>query len=265
MTYSTSLPILPLPSSLSHRRSQSQQIPWTYESREDRTAVTNSTNIIEAAQEPASPQIINNQGEYWISISKKLQDTARSVGNQHIGTIWEITPSLRETILINLVRSRLIGNWHVMRNSWEIMPSSTEAFHSLSRIVSAWNTISTSATYISEAQLQLIEGQYVFRNDIEVKHFLREHPFLVWLLLDTYSKIEAHFPDSQVFLEVATDFEAFDYYSNATNSDKELLASISTHLPPEEALDALNKFYDDWWLKALEEAKGKISFSLELL
>src|SRR5713101_4305779 len=117
----------------------------------------------------------------------------------------------------------------------------------------------------SETQLQLLEWHYVFRNDAEVKHFLREYPFLAQLLLDTYRKIEAHFPDSQIFLEVATDYEAFDHISGAMNSDKELVASISTHLLPEEAIEALNEFYDDWWLKALEEAKGKISFGLEFL
>ena len=117
----------------------------------------------------------------------------------------------------------------------------------------------------NETQLQLLQERYIFRHDAEVKHFLREHPFLTQLLLDTYSKIKAHFPDAQVFLEVATDYEAFDHISGVMSSDKELVASISTHLPPEEAIEALNKFYDDWWLRALEDAKGKISFGLEFV
>lgn len=117
----------------------------------------------------------------------------------------------------------------------------------------------------NETQLQLLQERYVFRNDAEVKHFLREHPFLTQLLLDTYAKIKAHFPDSQVFLEVATDYGAFGHISGVMNSDKELVASISTHLPPEEAIEALHEFYDDWWLKALENARGKISFGLEFI
>lgn len=127
------------------------------------------------------------------------------------------------------------------------------------------NDKGTSATFISETQLQLLERHYVFRNDTEVKHFLREYPFLAQLLLDTYSKIQAHFPDSQVFLEVATDYGAFDHTSHAMNNSKELVASISTHLHPEEAIEALHEFYDDWWLKVLEKAKGKISFGLEFV
>jgi hypothetical protein len=117
----------------------------------------------------------------------------------------------------------------------------------------------------NETQLQLLQERYVFRNDAEVKHFLRQHPFLTQLLLDTYGEIKAHFPDSQVFLEVATDYGAFDHISGGMNSDKELVASISTHLPPEEAIEALHEFYDDWWLKALENARGKISFGLEFV
>jgi len=128
-----------------------------------------------------------------------------------------------------------------------------------------WNEKGTSATFISETQLQLLERLYSFRNNTEVRHFFREHPFLAQLLLGARSKIEAHFPDSQGFLEIATDYEAFNHISDAMNSDKEIVASISTHLLPEEAMEALNKFYDDWWLKALEAAKGKISFGLEFL
>src|SRR6266487_165222 len=267
MMYSTNHPTLPLRGSPFLRKPESQQILWTYEYREGRTAVTNPSNVIEAAQEPATPHtnetsINDSQWGYWISTDKSPQAIPSSAQRRYLKSSWEIMSS---KAFYNLIISRLIGNWYGSGGSWEIAPSSSEAFHDWTRIISAWSEKSISATFISEAQLQLIIGHYVFRNDTEVTHLLRENPFLAELLLDTYSKIEMHFPDSQVFLEVATDYEASDYYPGVINNDKELVASITTHLSPEEAMDALNKFYDEWWLKALEKAKGKVSFSLEFL
>ena len=123
----------------------------------------------------------------------------------------------------------------------------------------------TSATLLSESQFQLLKKYYVFRNDTEIIHILRGYPFLAQLLLDTYSKIEAHFPDALVFLDVAVDYEDMDYDEALMNNSEELVASISTHLSPGEAIEALTSFYTDWWLKASSEAKGKISIGLEFL
>ncbi len=122
-----------------------------------------------------------------------------------------------------------------------------------------------SKMYRNPAQLRWLENHYVFRSDREVQHFLRHYPFLVQLLSDTYSKIEAHFPGSEVLLDVAVDYEATDDYTEVTDTNQELVASVATHLSPKEAIETLEKFYDDWWLKASKEARGKISIGLEFL
>lgn len=268
MTYSTHHPTPPL-----FRRPKFQQESWTYNYREDRTSVTNPSNVIEAAQKPATPHINDTNWGYWVPIHKSSQDTPGPVRNLRIEGGWEIIPSSSEAIRA-LVSQCFIRSWHpLIQNNWFassgsgrwIISGSSDAFHNSAKSILVWNEKSTSTTFLTEAQLQLIEGRYFFRNDAEVKHFLREDPFLVQLLIDTFSKIEAHFPDSQVFLEVATDYEAFDYYSNIIGGDRELVASIATHVSPKEAMKSLNEFYDDWWLKALEDAKGKFSFSLEFL
>jgi len=269
MTYSTNHPMLSLRGSPVLRNPETQQIPWNYEYREGRTAVTNLSNIIEAAQEPSASHtnetsINSSQWEYWISTDKSSQNTPSSVRNQLLKSWRQIKPRFSGAF-VYLIISSPIRNLYGSESRWETMPRSSEGYHDLARIISVLNERYTSATFISEAQLPLIMGYYVFRDDTEVKHLLRENPFLIQLLLDTYSKIEMHFPDSEVFLEVATDYDAFDYYPGIINNDKELVASSATHLSPDEAMDALDKFYDDWWLKALEEAKGKVSFSLEFL
>ena len=257
---------------------QSQQLPWSYEYGEDRTAVTYPSKVIESVPKPIMSHVYetggyDSQWKYWILTYKSSQDMLLSVHNRQ-RIEWVILPSSNmpsQDLASSTARQnwpaliKLIKSWRHIGGSWEIMPSSYQAVQDLAKITSIWIEKSLSATFISEAQLQLLQGYYVSRNDAEVKHFLREHPFLIQLLLDTYSKIEAHFPDSQVFLEIATDYGAFDHISGVLNSDKELVASISTHLPPEDAIEALNEFYHDWWLKALEDAKGKISFGLEFV
>jgi hypothetical protein len=278
MTYFASPQTTAIGASLGSGFPQFQQTPWTYEYREDRTAVTDPSKVTEATQEPAMPHvyetgIYDSQWKYWMLTHKSSQDIPRPIQNRQY-VEWGIMPSSHEALQdLAKITSRpnwhtlitLIRNWRYLGRSWGIMPSSHEALQDLAKITLIWNEKGTSATFISETQLQLLERYYVFRNGTEVKHFLREYPILAQLLLDTYCKIEAHFPDSQVFLEVATDYEAFDHISGAMNSGKELVASISTHLLSEEAIEALNEFYDDWWLKALEEAKGKVSFGLEFL
>jgi hypothetical protein len=122
----------------------------------------------------------------------------------------------------------------------------------------------TSASLLAEIQLQQAERLYAFRNESEVRSTLREYSFLLQLLLDTYSKIEEHFPDSQVFVEVVIAYEAFEQYPGIEHC-KELVVSIATSLPPEEAMKTLKQFYDNWWLKASKEANGKVSVGLEFL
>src|SRR5947207_12123540 len=87
MTYSTNHPMLPLRGSPVLRNPETQQIPWNYEYREGRTAVTNLSNIIEAAQEPSASHtnetsINSSQWEYWISTDKSSQNTPSSVRDQ---------------------------------------------------------------------------------------------------------------------------------------------------------------------------------------
>ncbi|HYT46768.1 MAG TPA: hypothetical protein VEP90_30860 [Methylomirabilota bacterium] len=138
---------------------QSQQLSWTYEYGEDRTAVTYPSKVIESMSELIMPHFYetggyDSQWKYWILTHKSSQDMPLPVHNRQ-------------------------------RIEWVILASSNMTTQDLAKITSIWIEKSISATFISEAQLQLLQEHYVSRNDAEVKHFLREHPFLTQLLLDT--------------------------------------------------------------------------------
>lgn len=100
-----------------------------------------------------------------------------------------------------------------------------------------------------------IERLYTVRRPDEVWAFLRAHPELVPLLKEAYQRIQKHFPDSPVALEVIADPEAPD--------DRDLWAFIQTTLPPEEALEQVNRFDEEWWLAALDKANGKLGIDVE--
>lgn len=104
---------------------------------------------------------------------------------------------------------------------------------------------------------QPLERMYLFREPAKVTEFLESYPFLISLLLEAYDTIRNYFPDAQVFLEVIADQEAVNY--------KELVIFIATDLKPDEALDRLDQFDENWWLDASDRARGKLSIHVEFL
>ncbi len=115
---------------------------------------------------------------------------------------------------------------------------------------------SVATIAVSAANVGLFEQLYTLRGREEVLRFIESHPFLLPLLLEAYNEIGNHFPRSQVFLEVATDPEAI--------VEDQLVLFVATDLPPDEAVDTLERFDRDWWLNALDQAQGKLCIDVEL-
>ncbi len=103
-----------------------------------------------------------------------------------------------------------------------------------------------------------LEDIFALRQPREVTEFLEEHPHLGSLLLEAYNHIQEHFgPRPQVTLDVVIDPEATD--------DRILYLFIATPLPPENALEKLDRFDEEWWLSALDRAQGKLCVHVEYL
>lgn len=118
-------------------------------------------------------------------------------------------------------------------------------------------------------EIQAIERLYAFRGKPEVLRFLETYPFLASLLLEAYGRIKKYFSDAQIFLKVVADPEAIndDLDNNTEMMDdyEELVAFIATHLAPQEAVEKLKQFYQEWWLQAAKLSKGKLGINLECL
>ena len=117
----------------------------------------------------------------------------------------------------------------------------------------------TSSTYLATRQeIAWLNEIFAFRRQPQVAKFLRDHPFLAPLLSEAYLEIEKHFgPSPSVFLEVVTDPEATD--------DHMLYALIGTRLPPEDALERLDRLDEDWWLGSLDRARNSLCIHVEYL
>ena len=100
-------------------------------------------------------------------------------------------------------------------------------------------------------EIERLQEIYSFRQKEDVAEFLESHPYLVPLLFEAYPQIEKHFGShARVFLEVVTDPEA--------TADRELYALIGTRLPPEAALEKLERFDKEWWSAAMDRAQCKL-------
>jgi hypothetical protein len=125
----------------------------------------------------------------------------------------------------------------------------------LNAVKQAEGKLSIMVTSPFEEELALLEQKYIVKDKTEIRQFLRDHPYLVQLLLDTHREIKAYFPNSEVFLDMSIEPEEAD--------DKEnLIGSIATDLPSDEALETLEKFYDNWWWQASKKADGRVAFGL---
>ena len=90
-------------------------------------------------------------------------------------------------------------------------------------------------------KISRLERIYYFHNPDEVKKFLLTHEYLIEYLFEAYDQIRRIFgEDIEVHLEYDIDPEE--------NFDG-LFITIVTHLSPDQSLDLLEKFDDEWWLQ----------------
>lgn len=109
-----------------------------------------------------------------------------------------------------------------------------------------------------EESLRQIEQWYFLPDPAEVKRFIRQRPALAPLLVEAIAVLYKYFgPGPYVRLRVVTDPEAEDC--------EELFAYIRVALPPDEALERLNRLDDEWFLDQLGRANGKFNFNLEFV
>jgi len=96
---------------------------------------------------------------------------------------------------------------------------------------------------------------YTFRRPEDVYDFLKEEPSAIALASEAHGRIREHFPQGEIFMEVLRD--------PGSPNERELLISISTSLPPSDAVRKLDAFDDSWWLGASSTSPADICIKVE--
>jgi len=105
--------------------------------------------------------------------------------------------------------------------------------------------------------LEDLERLYTFRHPIQVRSFLNEYAFLIPLLDAAHDAAIRYFAPVSLALEVIADPDSTD--------DQQLVLFVVLQDTPAEAFANLQRFDDEWWLDAIDEAQGRLCISLELL
>ena len=100
-----------------------------------------------------------------------------------------------------------------------------------------------------------LERWYSLRKPVEVKRFLSDHAFLLPILVAAYDTIVSYFAPLHLALEVITEPESSD--------DQQLVLFVVVQLTSAEAFATLQRFDNEWWLDAMDEARGSLCISLE--
>lgn len=111
-----------------------------------------------------------------------------------------------------------------------------------------------TAVSIPQADIELLEQLYTFRDKAKVIQFLENYPFLVAPLLEAPNKIRPYFPDEQLFLQVVWNPEIIDYV--------QLVLSILTNLHPYEAMDREDRL-NHWWFGLSHQVHQQLCVLLE--
>jgi hypothetical protein len=91
---------------------------------------------------------------------------------------------------------------------------------------------------------------------VAVRRHLNRHPALVPLLIEARRAIPRFFPDTtRVRLDLLTDRDGGDHV--------DLFAIIQTALPEDQALELLDGFEEEWWLKVAAQGCGQLTFDVE--
>lgn len=101
-----------------------------------------------------------------------------------------------------------------------------------------------------------IEG-VTFRNKDSITAFLDQYPEITTKLFEARENILKFFPNHSFALEVMADPENED--------DPQLILYIQTTLSPDEAIERLDKFDDEWWLDVDIAIQEKVCLTVEYL
>ncbi len=109
----------------------------------------------------------------------------------------------------------------------------------------------TSITLQPQRLLKELENFYTFSNQKEIKFFLSANYKLMEILLEAYKHIKRIFGEKVVEVTLEYDRDPEEDFEG-------LFVIVSTNLSPEESLDLLDRFDEEWFLDNVSNEIGSI-------
>lgn len=108
---------------------------------------------------------------------------------------------------------------------------------------------------MDQSEINILKNLYVFRGPDQAKSFLSGNPTLRKMLSDIYSKIRKEFLSENIILEVFSD--------SPESGDRDVVVSVVTSLPVDEAIERLDNVEDVRWIKSSSDPYVNICVKLE--
>jgi len=104
-----------------------------------------------------------------------------------------------------------------------------------------------------------LKNIYILEGDVnEICEYLSKNKELwTWILDKIPTKLNQYFPEAKLVLKKIPSFEE--------NEKSEILIYIQTHLNPEEAIEKLFQFDEEWWLDVPFKIRNHICIDVECL
>jgi len=101
-------------------------------------------------------------------------------------------------------------------------------------------------------KLSQIQNNFLFGNRELVIDFIRDNPFLITYIYESYNKIGEYFTNADLYLDLFED-----------ENDERLVITVISELSPKATYQTLKNFDNDWWLDKIIEIKDYLTIMVD--
>lgn len=120
-----------------------------------------------------------------------------------------------------------------------------------------WSPVGLGNYFKTSAELAKIEKCFAFKDPGMVISFLSRNKFLAELLLEIHQQVGKYFNESLVSVTLEI------YRGADTGEEDQLFVMVKSSQDSESAYKCLARLDEEWWLRELPRAEGKMVISVE--
>lgn len=110
---------------------------------------------------------------------------------------------------------------------------------------------------VLRSDIDRLKSLYIFQNPSKAEEVLKCNRTVVKMISSIYTKIRKEFPSERILLEAISDYPS--------SQEKDIVISVSTSLPVDEAIDRLDKVENVRWNKSSPDPYVNVCVKLDYL